>query len=165
MQAHNTCMYVWCTVSNKKLMSTPACLPLPVVVIHPYPYQWHSRTRRLWVLVYIYIAMNGHRMLTYLKHIVWWLHNRREVKHYAGVPYKRYRLERKNGIVLEAFQPWHSERFACCALTIQYIICSTVGRSIASIYIYKTSARKCQLRIDTHMYTHTKYKSYTTRPH
>ena len=26
------------------------------------------------------------------------------------------------------------EKLACCALAIQYIICSTVGRSIASIY-------------------------------
>ena len=32
-----------------------------------------------------------------------------------------------------SFWPSHSERFACCALTMQYIICSTVGRSITSI--------------------------------
>ena len=41
-------------------------------------------------------------------------------------------LPANNGIVLEVFRPSHSERFTCCALTIQYIICSTVGRSIAS---------------------------------
>ena len=35
--------------------------------------------------------------------------------------------------IWEFFRPLHSERFACCALTIQYIICSTVGRPIASI--------------------------------
>ena len=32
-----------------------------------------------------------------------------------------------------SFWPSHSERFTCCALTIQYIICSTVGRPITSI--------------------------------
>ena len=34
----------------------------------------------------------------------------------------------------ESYRPSHSERFACCALTIQYIICSTVGQLIALIY-------------------------------
>ena len=34
---------------------------------------------------------------------------------------------------MEVFRPSHSEGFACCALTIQYTICSTVGWSIASI--------------------------------
>ena len=28
-----------------------------------------------------------------------------------------------------------SKRFVCRALTVQYIICSTLGRSIASLYI------------------------------
>ena len=35
--------------------------------------------------------------------------------------------------IWKLFQPSHSERFTCCALTVQYIICSTVGQSIASI--------------------------------
>ena len=39
----------------------------------------------------------------------------------------------KNGVVLEVFRPLHSEWFACCAPTIQYMLYSTVGRSIASI--------------------------------
>ena len=34
---------------------------------------------------------------------------------------------------MEVFQPSISERCACCSLTIQYNICSTVGRSIASM--------------------------------
>ena len=38
-----------------------------------------------------------------------------------------------NGVVMEVFWPSHSERFACCALTIQYTICSSVGQSIAFI--------------------------------
>ena len=33
----------------------------------------------------------------------------------------------------ENIRPSHAERFVCCALTIRYIIYSTVGRSIASI--------------------------------
>ena len=33
----------------------------------------------------------------------------------------------------ENIQPSHAERFVCCALTIQYITYSMVGRSIASI--------------------------------
>ena len=33
----------------------------------------------------------------------------------------------------QLFRPSYSERFTCCTLTIQYIICSTVGMSIASI--------------------------------
>ena len=36
-------------------------------------------------------------------------------------------------LLTEVFWPSHSERFTCCVLTIQYIICSTVGWSIASI--------------------------------
>ena len=47
---------------------------------------------------------------------------------------------------MTVFWPSHSERFACCALIIQYIIFSTVGRSIASIsdlgeYIYIGASR------------------------
>ena len=37
-----------------------------------------------------------------------------------------------NGAIVEVVRPSHSEILAYCALTIQYI-CSTVGRSIASI--------------------------------
>ena len=39
----------------------------------------------------------------------------------------------KNGTIMEVFRPSHSERFTCCTLTIQYIICILVGRSVASI--------------------------------
>ena len=66
-------------------------------------------------------------------YIVWWLHNYTEVKHYAGVQYKWDRSSKKNGVITEVFWPSHSERFACCTLTIQYIICGTIGWSIASI--------------------------------
>ena len=49
----------------------------------------------------------------------------------------------------EVFQPSHSERFACCALTIQYIILSTVGHFIAFVYnlgghIYLSASRLCK---------------------
>ena len=43
------------------------------------------------------------------------------------------RLERKMASFKEIFRALHSERFACCALITQYIIYSTIGRSIASI--------------------------------
>ena len=43
------------------------------------------------------------------------------------------RLEQKIASMRKLFRPLHSERFACYALTIQYITFSTVGRSIASI--------------------------------
>ena len=33
-----------------------------------------------------------------------------------------------------SFSAFAFRKFTCCALTIQYIICSTVGRSIANIY-------------------------------
>ena len=69
---------------------------------------------------------------TYI-YIVWWLCNHREVKHYGGVPYKWDRFAQKMMSIWKCFRPSHSERFACCTLTIQYIICSTVGQSIASI--------------------------------
>ena len=69
----------------------------------------------------------------YIMYIVWWLCNHWEVKHYGGVPYKWDRLEQKMASIRKCFWPSHSERFACCALTIQYNICSTVGQSIASI--------------------------------
>ena len=35
--------------------------------------------------------------------------------------------------LFENVWPSHTKRFVCCALTIRYIIYSTVGRSIASI--------------------------------
>ena len=35
--------------------------------------------------------------------------------------------------IQKLFRPLHLESFVCCALTIQYNICSMIGRSIASI--------------------------------
>ena len=54
----------------------------------------------------------------------------------------------------EGFRPSHTERFACCALTIQYIICSTVGRSTASISATYISA----MDLPTVLYTYITYK-------
>ena len=50
---------------------------------------------------------------------VWWLCNHREVKHYSRVPYKWDRLEQKMASIWKFFRPSHSERFACCTLTIR----------------------------------------------
>ena len=51
----------------------------------------------------------------------------------SEVLYKGNRHPSEKWCHFENILPSHAERFVCCALTIQYITHSMVGRSIASI--------------------------------